>query len=450
MPQTNIIAISTPEPNKFNPQNFQYKRFKVYTARQIDRIPQLQTLSDEQRFEMKVVASVLPFRVNEYVIEQLINWDKVPNDPIFQLTFPQRGMLRPEHYDQVAEAMRSDADAAALKAVIDAVRAELNPHPAGQLEHNIPQLEGEVVKGIQHKYRETVLFFPSSGQVCHSYCTFCFRWAQFVGDKDLQIAARETSQLQDYLRAHPEVTDVLVTGGDPLVMKTRNLRACLEPLLTEEFAHLRTIRLGTKALTFWPQRVVTDDDAEDLLDLFREIQAAGKHLAIMAHYNHWHELEPPIAREAIRRIRATGAQIRAQGPLLAHINDDADVWARLWQTQVELGIIPYYMFVERDTGARHYFEVPLIKAWKIYRDAMQRVSGLARTARGPSMSAEPGKVEIQGITEINGEKVIALRMIQGRDPDWVQRPFFAQYDEEATWLNHLKPAFGEESFFFDE
>ena len=450
MSKSNIIAIASPPASEFDDDAVRHQRFKVYTAKQLDQIPQLQQLSAEQRFEMQVVASVLPFRVNQYVIDELIDWHQVPADPIFQLTFPQRGMLKPEHYDRVAEAMRSDLPAAELKALISDIRGELNPHPAGQLEHNIPMLDGEVVEGLQHKYRETVLFFPSSGQVCHSYCTFCFRWAQFVGDKDLKIAARESNQLQDYLRAHPEVTDVLVTGGDPLVMKTRNLRAYLEPLLSEEFDHIRTIRIGSKALTFWPQRVVTDDDAEDLLALFREIQAAGKHLALMAHYNHWKELEPEVAREAIRRVRETGAQIRAQGPLLAHINDDAKVWARLWQTQVELGIIPYYMFVERDTGARHYFEVPLVKAWEVYRDAMQQVSGIARTARGPSMSSHPGKVEIQGVTEINGEKVIALRMIQGRNPDWVQRPFFAKYDEQATWLNHLEPAFGEERFFFDD
>jgi len=429
---------------------FAHQRFKVYTARQFDQIPQLQKLPEEQRFDMRVVASVLPFRVNQYVIDQLIDWSAVPDDPIFQLTFPQRGMLAPEHFDRVAQAMRDGVEQEQLNQIIAEVRAALNPHPAGQMEDNVPHLNGEPIPGLQHKYRETVLYFPSSGQVCHSYCTFCFRWAQFVGDKDLKIAAKETSQLLDYLRAHPEVTDVLVTGGDPLVMKTRNLRACLEPLLSPEFEHVRTIRIGTKALTFWPQRFVTDEDADDLIALFEEIQAAGKHLAIMSHYNHWRELEPAIAREAIKRIRATGAQIRAQGPLLAHINDDPAVWARLWQTQVELGIIPYYMFVERDTGARHYFEVPLVRAWEIYREAMQQVSGIARTARGPSMSSHPGKVEIQGVTEINGEKVLALRMIQGRNPDWVQRPFFAQYDEKATWLNHLKPAFGEEKFFFEE
>lgn len=423
------------------------RRFKVYTARQLDKIEPLQRLDEEARFAMDVVASVLPFRVNEYVIEELIDWDKVPDDPIYQLTFPQKDMLAPEHFERVADAMRS-GDKDSLNQAIAEVREALNPHPAGQMEHNIPQVDGERINGLQHKYDETVLFFPSQGQVCHSYCTFCFRWAQFIGDNDLKIAAKEAGQLKKYIQAHPEITDVLITGGDPLVMKTKNLRAHIEPLL--ELEQLRTIRIGSKALTFWPYRFVSDNDAADLLDLFREVTAAGKHLALMAHYNHWKELEPSIAREAIRRVRATGAQIRAQGPLLAHINDNADDWARLWQTQVELGVVPYYMFVERDTGARHYFEVPLAKAWRIYRDAMKQVSGLARTARGPSMSSHPGKVEIQGVTEIHGEKVFVLRFIQGRNPDWVQRPFFAKYNDEATWLNHLEPAFGEAKFFFED
>jgi KamA family protein len=310
-------------------------------------------------------------------------------------------------------------------------------------------VNGAPVNGIQHKYDQTVLFFPSSGQVCHSYCTFCFRWAQFVGDQSLKIAARESGQLGDYLREHREVTDLLITGGDPMVMKSKNLRAYLEPLLRPEFDHIRTIRIGSKALTFWPYRFVTDADSDDLLALFREIIAAGKQLAFMAHYNHWREMETEIHRQAVARIRETGAQIRSQGPLLNHINTNPDDWAKMWQTQVELGIQPYYMFVERDTGAQHYFEVPLAQAWQTYREAMKQVSGIARTARGPSMSATPGKVEIQGVSEIKGEKVFVLRFIQGRNPDWVQRPFFAQYDETATWLNQLKPAFGEAKFFFE-
>lgn len=263
------------------------------------------------------------------------------------------------------------------------------------------------------------------------------------------MASTEASRLHAYLKQHREVTDLLVTGGDPMVMKTKHLVGYLEPLLDAEFDHIQTIRIGTKALTFWPQRFVTDDDADQLIDLLSRLVKAGKHVAIMAHYNHWRELSTDIARQAIQRLRETGTEIRSQGPLLAHINDNADDWARLWKTQVKLGIIPYYMFVERDTGARHYFEVPLAKACEVYRGAMQQVSGLGRTARGPSMSAGPGKVEVQGITEIGGEKVFVLRFIQGRNPDWVQRPFFARYDEQATWLDQLQPAFGEEEFFFE-
>jgi len=427
------------------------RRFKVFTQRDLDKIPQLRQLPEEVRFEMQVVSSVLPFRVNEYVIDELIDWAKVPSDPIYQLTFPQRGMLTEAHYQRMAKAWCDGLDKAAIGEIASEIRAELNPHPAGQIQMNMPQLsDGNRLDGLQHKYRETVLFFPSQGQTCHSYCTFCFRWAQFVGDKSLRIATSEAEGLHNYLKAHPEVTDLLVTGGDPMVMKTKHLKAYLEPLLGPAFDHIQTIRIGTKALTFWPYRFVSDADADELIELLERLVKAGKHVAIMAHYNHWQELTTDIAFQAIERLRSTGALIRSQGPLLANINDNADDWARMWNTQVKLGIVPYYMFVERDTGAKAYFEVPLAKAWNIYRDAMQQVSGLARTARGPSMSAGPGKVELQGVTEINGEQVFALRFIQGRNPDWVQRPFFASYDHQATWLDHLRPAFGEDAFFFED
>ncbi|MES9960878.1 MAG: lysine 2,3-aminomutase [Sedimenticola sp.] len=432
-------------------EGFETRRFKVYTQRDLERIPALTRLPETLRFEMKVVSSVLPFRVNEYVIDELIDWNNVPEDPIFQLTFPQRGMLTEESFERMAELHRNGAGKDEIQALAKELRAELNPHPAGQMELNIPLDEnGNPLEGIQHKYRETVLFFPSQGQTCHAYCTFCFRWAQFVGDKALRMASTEAKALHNYLAGHQEVTDLLITGGDPMVMKTKRLVGYLEPLLEPEYDHIQTIRIGTKALTFWPYRFVSDDDADELIALFEKLIKAGKHLAIMAHYNHWRELETDIAQTAIRRLRDIGAEIRSQGPLLAHINDSADTWVRLWNSQIKLGVIPYYMFVERDTGARHYFEVPLAKAWEIYRQAMQQVSGLGRTARGPSMSAGPGKVEIQGTAEIGGEKVFVLRFIQGRNPDWVQRPFFARYDEEATWLDGLRPALGDERFFFEE
>ena len=424
-------------------------RFRVFNEQHLDRIPQLQHLSADHRFQMQVVASVLPFRVNPYVIEELIDWDHVPDDPMFQLTFPQPGMLDPADFDTIADLLRKGAARAEVKAAADAVRLRLNPHPAEQQQLNVPVVAGQGMPGMQHKYRETVLFFPSQGQTCHAYCTFCFRWAQFVGIQDLRFTSHDAAQLHTYLAAQPHVSDLLMTGGDPMVMKTHHLAEYLRPLLRPEFDHVQTIRIGTKALTYWPFRFTSDADADDLLRLLEDLVAAGKHVALMAHFNHWRELKPRQVREAVRRVLETGAVIRGQGPLLAHINDDATVWSRLWRTQVKLGVIPYYMFVERDTGARRYFEVPLAQAAEIYRRAISRVSGLARTARGPSMSAGPGKVEVQGVAQVRGEEVFVLRFIQGRNPDWVQRPFFAAFDPKATWLDHLKPAFGESRFFFE-
>jgi KamA family protein len=369
---------------------------------------------------------------------------------MFQLTFPQKGMLAEEDFEKMATVLRSDADKKEITRVANEIRQHLNPHPAGQQLLNVPKLEEETLEGVQHKYRETVLFFPSQGQVCHSYCTFCFRWAQFIGDKELRFSAKEADHLHRYLATHKNISDLLVTGGDPMVMKTNHLVSYLEPLLEAKFDHIQTIRIGTKSLTFWPQRYVTDKDADELIALFSKLVKAGKHVALMAHFNHWREMDTPMVKRAIQRIKGAGVTIRTQAPLLDNINNNPDVWAKMWRMQVKLGLIPYYMFIERDTGAKRYFEIPLVRAWHVYREAMKQVSGLARTARGPSMSAGPGKVEVQGITEIKGEKVFVLRFIQARNPDWVQQPFFAKFDDKATWLDQLKPAFGEDKFFYED
>ncbi len=425
-------------------------RYQAVTIHNIAKQPEWQKLDPEHREAIEVVAQVLPFRTNVYVMRELIDWDNVPDDPMFQLTFPQPGMLDYEDYIAMRDLIRRGASRKEIIAKANEIRYKLNPHPAGQLTHNVPEMDGERLWGMQHKYRETVLFFPAQGQTCHAYCTYCFRWAQFIGVEELKFAAKEVENLVKYLKRHPSVTDVLFTGGDPMIMKAKALRHYIEPLLDPELEHVRDIRIGTKSLAYWPQRYVTDEDADDILRLFEQVVKAGKHLAIMAHTTHPREMQTAIAREAIRRVRETGAEIRMQAPIVHPINDDPDVWATMWQEGVRLGMVPYYMFIERDTGPKNYFEVPLYRAQEIFAEAYRRVSGLARTVRGPSMSAWPGKVRVVGTAVINGEKVFVLEFLQGRDPNWVGRPFFAKFDPEATWFDDLRPAFGEEKFFFEK
>lgn len=427
----------------------QPRKYRAFTERDIDKIPQLGAFDANRRLRMKAVARVLPFRVNEYVVDELIDWRVVPDDPMFQLTIPQEGMLDPHDLDRMVKLLRADAAEAKIKAAAREIQMRMNPHPAGQMELNVPTLNDEPVPGLQHKYRETVLVFPSQGQTCHAYCTYCFRWAQFVGIDDLKFAARESESLSAYLKTHKEVQSVLFTGGDPMIMKTAVLRRYIEPLLEDEFEHLVSIRIGTKAPAYWPYRFLTDPDADDLLKLFEQMRKAGRHVAIMAHFSHPRELETPAAQEALRRIIDTGAVVRCQAPIVRHVNDNAKVWSEMWRTQVALGAIPYYMFVERDTGPKNYFEVPLARAYEVFTNAYTQLSGLARTVRGPSMSATPGKVMVDGIAEIQGEKVFVLKFLQAREPAWVNKPFFAKFDARATWLDDLVPAFGESSFFFE-
>ena len=149
--------------------------------------------------------------------------------------------------------------------------------------------------------------------------------------------------------------------------------------------NLQTIRIGTKALGYWPYKFISDKDSDELLQLFKKITNKGIQLAFMAHFNHPNELKTSAVKIAIRNILDTGAIIRTQSPIMNHINNKVEDWVEMWKQQVRLGCIPYYMFVARDTGAQDYFAVTLEDAWKVYKKAYSKVSGIARTVRGPSI-----------------------------------------------------------------
>lgn len=419
----------------------------TYQLRNLTSVPGIQYLTEEQRHDIRVVGQVFPFKVNNYVCEQLIDWSAVPDDPIYRLTFPHRDMLDHAAYDHIDGLVRARAPQTELRAAAQDIQRRLNPHPSGQSTDNVPKLNGRPIPGMQHKYRETVLFFPSRGQTCHSYCTYCFRWPQFVDLDQLKFSTNDVDDLVAYLRSKPDIKDILFTGGDPLIMSAAALRRYLEPLMAPEFEGLR-IRIGTKALAFWPYLFTEGEQADELLRLFEAVVESGRHLAIMAHYSHPRELSTKVAQNALRRVTSTGAVVRCQSPLIRHVNDRADDLAALWQTQVDLGAVPYYMFVERDTGARQYFEVPLAQVLSLFQTAFGRMSGLGRTIRGPVMSAQPGKVVIEDVIEVAGEKAFVCKLLQSRVPELANRIFFARFDEKATWFDQLQPALGTSRSWF--
>merc|ERR1719201_2461583 len=378
------------------------ERFKAISLNALDewadKFPRLQ----EKLKDIKLSSLIFPFKASPYLVEELIDWEMegdIANDPFYRLVFPTMAMLSEEHREILESVCKDDdsTDPFELKAAVERIREDLNPHPAGQKELNANKKGMEDLTGVQHKYAETVLFFASAAQTCHAYCTYCFRWAQFIGDSDLRFAQKDAGSLFDYLADHEEVSDILFTGGDPMFMKTRNFKEYLEPFKDPTFLpHIKNLRIGTRALTFWPQRFTTDDDADELHTLLREVkEIGGRHVAIMAHLGHVRELQTDKFRAAIDRLRQkAGVIIRSQSPVMRGINDDAEIWAQKWREEVRLGIVPYYMFMARDTGAQAFFDVPLVRAQRLYADAIRSTSGLCRTARGPSMSCTPGKVEV--------------------------------------------------------
>ena len=268
---------------------------------------------------------------------------------------------------------------------------------------------------------------------------------------ELKFAMKETDMLVQYLEEHQEVTDILFTGGDPMIMSFKVFEKYIEPFLADDNkTNIQTIRIGSKALGFWPYKFVSDPDADQFLQLFEKIVKKGINLSFMAHFSHPVELSTETVKMAVSRLRSTGMQIRSQSPILKNINDSSDIWADMWREQVNQNIIPYYMFIPRDTGARDYFAIPLVEAWEIYKKAYRSVSGICRSVRGPSMSCTPGKIQILGVSEVNQEKVMSLRFLQARNPELVGIPFHAKYNPSALWIDELEPAFSESFIFEDE
>jgi L-lysine 2,3-aminomutase len=182
-------------------------QLKTYTLQNFRTIPQMDSVNEAIKNDIEIVGRVLPFKTNNYVVNELIDWSNVDTDPIFTLNFPRREMLSRQSYDEVVKLVNAEADKDTIAKTVEKIRLSLNPNPGGQ-EKNIPQLGEIKLKGVQHKYPETVLFFPSQGQTCHAYCTFCFRWPQFSGLSGLKFAMKEADLLFKYLKSKKGVSDV--------------------------------------------------------------------------------------------------------------------------------------------------------------------------------------------------------------------------------------------------
>lgn len=390
-----------------------------------------------------------------------INWDDYETDSVFQLVVPQPGMCAPEETEAYVKA----TNAAERAHIVELYSEKTNPHDGNQ-KLNKPWFVNsdgvvEFVEGSQHKYPQCQLVFDDTTQSCFSFCTYCFRHAQVRGDEDMFLQ-KDIAQLHNYLRRHKEVTDILITGGDGGFMPAGRFESYIRPLIEDpDLNHIRTVRLGTRALTFLPELVLTKK-YEKMLELFDLLYENGIQMAWMAHFSTPREVMNPKTIAAIRRLKHHHVFIRSQSPIMNHISlfcdDDGRVdvdksaqsWIDLANILAMLGIGFHSMYAARPTGEHHYFAAPLADIERVFSKIYNSLSSINRPSRHISMTISAGKLAILGTSVIAGKKCFALQFTEGRNMEWMNRVFHAKYDEVKNKIDLLLPFDTDKYFFEDE
>lgn len=359
----------------------------VRRPRYITRLEKLPQISPAERERLTPLVQRYAMRLNDYYLS-LIDWTN-PDDPIRRIVIPQVEELEPW----------GDLDAS---------------HEA----------DYTVAPGTQHKYSHTALLLCN--ETCAGYCRYCFRKRLFMNDQheartDVQPGLR-------YIAEHPEITNVLLTGGDPLLLSTRRLREIIAAL--RDIPHVQIVRIGSKIPAFDPGRILNDPE---LLTVLSTFSTPEKRIYLMTHFDHPRELTTSAIR-AIDALLRNGVICANQCPLIRGVNDDSNVLSTLFRRLSWIGCPPYYLFQGRPTAGNAPYRVPLVEAWEIFRATVRQGSGLAQRARFV-MSHHTGKIEVVGVDEQR------IYMRYHRAVRLADRGRFLIYlrNDNAYWLDELTP-----------
>lgn len=410
------------------------------------------------RDERELFIDVYRFQATRHTLNS-IDWDNFAADSMFQLVFPQPGMIRKE----VVEAYCKATTREARQRIAAAHMRDTHPHDCNQ-KLNKPWFSNdagatEVLHGSQHKYPQTQLIFDQTTQQCFSFCTYCFRHAQVRGDEDMFVQ-EDIGVVHDYLRRHHEVNDLLITGGDAGFISAQRFEQYITPLLEDPaLIHVKTVRLGSRALTYQPELILRSK-YDRMLALFDRLYDDGIQVAWMAHFSTPREILNPLTLAAIRRLRNHHVILRSQSPLIKHVSlfpdatgaidieRSAQNWIDLANIFGMLGIGFHSIYCARPTGEHHYFTAPLAEIHRVFDRIYRSLPSINRPSRHLSMTTSAGKISILGTAEVRGETVFALKFTEGRDMGWLDRVFLAKYDRTTSDVAKLEP-YDTRRFFFD-
>jgi len=349
----------------------------------ITNISNVQMLSRPERQRLESVTEMYGFRANDYYLS-LIDWSD-PGDPIRRIIIP--------HEDELV--------------------------PWGSLDAS-NEKEYTVVPGLEHKYEHTVILLISN--VCGGCCRFCFRKRIFMTDGT--DVSRDVSDGITYIEKHPEINNVLLSGGDPLLLSTPQIESILKRL--REIDHVRLIRFGSKMPAFNPYRILNDPT---LLEVFDRYSRPDSKIYIMTHFNHPRELTEQSLL-ALHMLHKSGVELANQTPLINGVNDNPEVLADLFDTLSFAGVPPYYVFQCRPTQGNRHLSIPIEMTYTIHEQARMRCSGLGKRSR-LTMSHSTGKLQIAVMTD----STITFKYLRAANPLEKGMVYVVKRNPDAYWFD---------------
>jgi lysine 2,3-aminomutase len=290
------------------------------------------------------------------------------------------------------------ADAIARQFVPD-VR-ELDAHPA-ELADPIGDHAKSPVPGLVHRYHDRVLLKIVG--ICPVYCRFCFRREMVGPEAGRNMGEDEIAAALAYIGEHPEIWEVILTGGDPFMLSERRVRSITRRLAA--ISHVKILRWHTRVPVVDPERVSPEFVAA--------LRSAGASVVVGLHINHPRELSPG-ARAAIARLADAGLPLLSQTVLLKGVNDDADTLEDLMRAFVENRIVPYYLHHGDLAPGTAHFRVPIARGLEIMAELCRRLSGIARPDYVLDLPGAFGKVSLLSSAVSKSAGLYEIRDRQGR------------------------------------
>ncbi len=283
--------------------------------------------------------------------------------------------------------------------------------------------ENTKLRALQHKYSQTALILSTNR--CASYCRYCFR-KRLVGLDTDEILDR-FSDAAEYIKNHKEINNVLISGGDPLILSTDVINEFIKEI--NKINHVKFIRFGSKIPVTFPDRILDDDK---LIEVLGKNSKINRRIYVVSQFNHPKEITEK-ASKAIDRLIKAGVLLNNQTVLLKGVNDDPKVLAQLQNKLISCGVAPYYVFQCRPVKrVIKKFQLPLYDGYKIVEDTKKLLNGHSKHFKY-IMSHYIGKIEIVGMDD----NYFYFKQHQAKNKDDIGKFFKKRISKTAGWLDEL-------------